>query len=220
MNEPAILVLHEVGDERGGAPWRRALESADWPGAVLAPDLPGHGGQPPPVGGSYERSDPALRALATLRGGALTAAPVVMGIGQSGWAATVLALSGRATGLVLIDGLGGPWQTPEQVILASRDLLRSVAADRAAVSPPVSDGLDPRLRHGVLPQSSRRLAERAAAAIVITTLVVESPQSALTSDESQDLVGHFVAPIDTVTVDARHPQLAADVVVAWWAQGR
>ncbi|MDQ1403301.1 MAG: hypothetical protein QOG03_1617, partial [Actinomycetota bacterium] len=50
LDELPVLVLHDVGDERGGEPWRQALGTAGWSGPVLAPDLPGHAGAPPPIG--------------------------------------------------------------------------------------------------------------------------------------------------------------------------
>ncbi len=106
-----LLVLHDLGAP-GGGEWTAAF--ADWPGRVLAPDLSGHNGAPPPVGGHYETGDAVYVALDVLR----AEAPhelVVVGVGHSGVAAQILALGGRAVGLVLIDGLGGPWLEPIEI---------------------------------------------------------------------------------------------------------
>ncbi|HVM07732.1 MAG TPA: alpha/beta hydrolase [Acidimicrobiales bacterium] len=104
-----ILVLHDLGVPDAGRPWRDALADASWNGPVLAPDLPGHGSTPVRDGGSYEHSDSLLSIIplyAELDPD--LPSPIVVGVGLHGWAAQVLALAGRASGVVLVDGLGGP----------------------------------------------------------------------------------------------------------------
>ena len=106
-----VLVLHDLGAS-GGGEWAAAF--ADWPGRVLAPDLPGHNGAPPPVGGQYETGDAVFVALEVLRAEDSDEL-VVVGVGHNGAAAQILALGGRAAGLVLVDGLGGPWLGPVEI---------------------------------------------------------------------------------------------------------
>ena len=65
----ALLFLHEVGDADGPRRWRALGPGGQhrWPGAVLVPDLPGHGVVPPEEGAYYAPGDVALvgvRALA------------------------------------------------------------------------------------------------------------------------------------------------------------
>lgn len=106
-----LLVLHDLGAP-GGGEWAAAF--ADWPGRVLAPDLPGHNGTPPPVGGQHATGDAVYVALDLLRDEP-SHELVVVGVGHNGAAAQILALGGRAAGLVLFDGLGGPWLEPDEI---------------------------------------------------------------------------------------------------------
>lgn len=220
----SVLVLHEPGDPDGGAPWRDALLGAGCAGAVLAPDLPGHGTTPAPVGGAYEPIDPALFVLPLLERGSVTSPPVVVGVGASGWAASLLALGGRSSALVLIDGLGGPWTDARGSVEASRRWLRAVAADRAATAlppPPAPGALDPRLAHSAPPQGNRALAERAARATTVPALLARSSRSPLSAIEVAELASCFGAGASTVEVADRSPAAVADVVVAWSsARGR
>jgi hypothetical protein len=209
----AILVLHDAGAADGGAPWGAALAAAGWPGAVHAPDLPGHGATPAPTDGAYELVDAALHVLplcATLE----DEAPVVLGVGANGWAAQLLAIGGRAAALVLVDGLGGPWLQPAQAIAEDRARLRAILDDPAAVAAPPPTGLDPRLVHGIGGQTSRDLAVRAAAAITVPTLVLSSPAAALPAVAQRDVCRHLP---DVEVVDLWDPGLAhvADEVVRW-----
>jgi pimeloyl-ACP methyl ester carboxylesterase len=212
----ALLVLHDIGDGAGGAPWRMAFDRAGWPGPVLAPDLPGHGGAPAPLDGVYELSDAALTAVRLFgEAGPGHEPPVVVGVGVNGWSAQVLALGNRAAGLVLVDGLNGPWADPATVIGSGRRWLRAIADDPAAVALAPTDGLDPRLRHGVAPHRDRRLAERAAAALPVPVLLVETAESPVTAADRDDIA----ARIQTVTVlelEARGPTAVAEHTVSWW----
>jgi pimeloyl-ACP methyl ester carboxylesterase len=212
VTSPPLLVLHEVGDPEGGAPWRSALTDAGWEGPVLAPDLPGHAGEPPPVDGNYELLDGAWLALKVLGGLDDGPKPVIVAVGTNGWAAQMLALGGRAAGVVLVDGLGGPWRSPAEWTADQRDWMRAVADDPAALaaSPPGAP-LDPRLRHGVVAMTSRSLAEEAAAAMPVPVLVIETPQS--TADGA--LLGHFPASTVVEHVVDRRPADVAPAVVRW-----
>jgi len=217
LDRPA-LVLHEIGDPGGGGPWRAALEDAGWRGVVLAPDLPGHGAEPPPVGGNYELMDPAYAAVRALgAAGRGDDRPVVIGVGTSGWSAHVLALGGRASGLVLVDGLGGPWADPRTVIAGGRDWLRAIADDPAAVAPPPPGTLDPRAGHGVPPHGSRRLVERAAAATPVPTLLVESAGSPLARSDVDAVAALFPGVAGVVEVARPAPAAVAAALVTAWA---
>ncbi len=212
-----IVVLHDAGDADGGVPWGAALVAAGWPGAVHAPDLPGHGATAAPTDGAYELVDAALHALpllSTLHGDL----PVVLGVGANGWAAQLLAIGGRAAALVLVDGLGGPWLEPAQAIATDRTRLRAILDDPAAVAGPPASGLDPRLVHGIGAQTSRDLAVRAAAAITVPTLVVSSPAGALADADRSDVLCHL-SDRTAVDVADRGPAGVA-VEVVRWAQER
>jgi pimeloyl-ACP methyl ester carboxylesterase len=214
----AVVVLHDIGDEAAGSPWRAALEAAGWPGEVVAPDLPGHGQTPAPVGGSYELADFAMWALPALASARETppepTLPVVVGVGVSGWAATIVALAGRASALVLVDGLGGPWADPAEVIAAGRDLLRALAEDADATAPAPARGLDPRLRHGLVRQTSSQVAKDAATAMPVPVIVIETPASTLTATERNDVLPHFASGSTLIEVSDRDPALVAKAIVS------
>lgn len=207
-----VLVLHDAGDEGAGAPWAAALGAAGWPGEVCAPDLPGHGTAPAPTDGAYELVDAAFAVLPALHHlGAVR--PVVIGVGANGWAAQVLALAGRASALVLVDGLGGPWRTPVESIADERERLRAIFDDPSAIAPAPEGVLDPRLRHGSDRQSGLGLARRAAATLAVPVLVLESPGSVV-GPARADLVRR-IAVVATADVPSPEPSDVSGVVVAW-----
>jgi hypothetical protein len=216
-----LLVLHAVGDPDGGAPWARAFGAADWPGSVHAPDLPGHAGREPPLGGAYHRTDPALvgaLVLAERPDNGQAAPAVVAGVGPSGWGAQLLALGGRAAALVLVDGIGGPWLPAPDAVAAERQWLRNLADDPDAIDPaPAGAPLDPRLRHGVPGQTDRGLALRAAGAIPVPVLVVETrppPRALLSPGEVDEMVAAFPAA-ELVRLEAASPEDVAHAVTEW-----
>lgn len=227
-----VLVLHDVGDESGGSAWLAAFESTGWPGPVLAPDLPGHAGRPAPVGGAYELADAAFFGARLLTDAGFVAAsvlgpapgrgpdgrrPVVVGAGVNGWSATLLALGDRAAGLVLVDGLNGPWNDdPVAAVEEGARWMRSVSNDPVAMAPAPPDGPDPRLRHGLPPHGDRRLAERAAAALTVPVLVIEGPASGLTPAESAALVERM-ASASIVPMASPTPLAVAEAAASWWA---
>ena len=214
----ALFVLHDVGDEEGGARWRTAFVEAGWAGPVQAPDLPGHGRAPAPVGGSYELTDPVLAVLPSVPADNPDL-PVVLGVGTNGWCASILALGGRASALVLVDGLGGPFRPPAEAMAAERARLRALADDPAALAPPPGGGADPRLRHGVSPLGSRSMAERAAAATAVPVLLVESPASPVGPEGRAAVAARYPAGAAVAEVDGPDPDVVAAAVVAW-AAGR
>ena len=216
-----ILVLHAPGDPHGGRDWSPALESAGWSGPVLAPDLPGHGDTPPPVGGNYELADAAFAALTLLVDSRrhdtapVQVPPVVVGVGAHGWAAQLLALGGRAAGLVLVDGLGAPWFDVAEGVRLDRTIMRAVADDPRALAPHPVGGTDPRLVHGPIPHGSRRLARHAAAATPTPTFLVESDGSATTATEAAELAALFPAGAELHRVPDGSPSAVAAAVLTW-----
>jgi pimeloyl-ACP methyl ester carboxylesterase len=211
----ALVVLHDVGDEAGGSPWRDAIEDAGWPGPVIAPDLPGHHGEPAPLDGAYDLVDAAWFTLRVLRAAGLATCPVIMGVGTSGWAAEIVALGERADALVLVDGLGGPWQSPTEWVSTQRNWIRAIADDPQAVTPASTDALDPRLRHRVPPMSGRSVAEKAAAELSVPVLVVQTPRSALGTVAAEELFAHFGPQASWRRIAERAPGLVAPAVIQW-----
>ncbi|HZU73807.1 MAG TPA: alpha/beta hydrolase [Acidimicrobiales bacterium] len=184
-----LLVIPDVTDPGAGRHWETALRSAGWAGPVMVADLPGHGRAAPPADGNYEMAE-VIAALRALHGAGDDPA-VVLGEKGSGWTAQVMALAGRTCGLVLVDGLGGPWLAPAEVIAGWRRWLRDLADDQDALGPAPPAGPDPRLAHRRPTQNSREQAERAAALVKVPTLVIETPASALTPSEAAELAGQF-----------------------------
>jgi len=172
-HEIPVLVLHDIGDEAGGGRWRAAFEQHAAHRRVLAPDLPGHGNEPPPVDGNYEIADAALFAVRVLHEQPDMPAPVVVGVGMHGWAALTLALGGRASGLVLVDALEVPTRTPQEWAAELAAWMRALADDPAAMAPPPERSqLDPRLRHRPLPMNGRELFDRGLATLRVPWLTI------------------------------------------------
>ena len=204
-----LLVLHDIGGP-GGGEWAEAFDG--WPGRVLTPDLPGHNGTPPPVGGQYDTGDAAYVALDLLR-----ADPpdrlLVVGIGHSGAVAQVLALGGRTVGLVLVDGLGGPWLDAADIDARQREMRRRVLSTPAAIADPAPGTTDARATM-VVGAHDRTFAVRQAEAMSVPVLVVETPSSP--TPDAADIAGHF-ADASLTRVDGRDPAGVASAVGAWWA---
>lgn len=216
MSAPALLVLHDVGDGGAGTPWREAFTATGWSGPLFAPDLPGHGSTPAPVGGAYELADAALALVPMLR--EISDPFIAVGVGANGWAAHLLALADRTCGLVLVDGLSGPWRDAGESIAEGRRLLRAVYDDPAATSPAPHQGLDPRLAHGVLTHGSRRFAERAAESTPVPALLLETPASPVDLDDARALAGRFRRGAQVLAVPDRLPATVAVAVLEWHAR--
>ena len=201
-----LVVLHDVGDERGGRPWRDAFVDAGWRGEVLAPDLPGHAGAPPPEGGQHEPGDSAYLVVPLLS--RLGRPAVIVGVGVNGWTAMLAGLAGKAVAVVLVDGTGAPWVTPTEAIHRQRDWLRTMAADPEAIAPsPAGAPLDPRLRHGLPAHGSRRLAFRAAACLPVPLFLLESPASGAPAADAEAL-GPVLRIADTAPATVARAVLA------------
>jgi len=207
-----VLVLHDLGAP-GGGEWAAAF--GDWPGRVQAPDLPGHNGAPPPVGGQYETGDAVFVALELLRA-ETSDELIVVGVGHNGAAAQILALGGRAAGLVLVDGLGGPWLGPVEIDTRAREVRRQILTTPAAMSEPALGAPDPRATM-VSGAADRAFAVRQAEAMPVPTLLIETPASA--TPDARDLAGHF-AQATLKRLDARGPGRTAHIVRSWWATNR
>ena len=122
---------------------------------------------------------------------------LVVGVGAGGRAAHLLALGGRSAALALVDGLTHRFADPAEVIASRMEWMRSrVAGDLPDV---------PRIE-------SRSFAERAAAAVGVPTLVVETAASQSTPEVVESVIGAF-PKATLVRVDDTDE--AAGRVVAW-----
>lgn len=204
-----LLVLHDIGGP-GGGEWAAAF--SEWPGRVLTPDLPGHNGTPPPVGGHYELGDAVYVALDLLRAEAPVEL-VIVGVGHNGAAAQILALGGRAAGLALVDGLGGPWLEAIEIDTRRRETYRRILATPAAMSEPPPGADDPRATM-VVGAANREFAIRQAEAMPVPVLLVETSSSP--TPDAGELVDHF-AHATLARLDARDPGRVAHIVQSWWA---
>jgi pimeloyl-ACP methyl ester carboxylesterase len=204
-----LLVLHDLG-AAGGAEWADAF--TDWPGRVTAPDLPGHDGAPPPVGGNHDTGDAVYVALGLLRADPADDL-VVVGVGHSGAAAQVLALGGRASGLVLVDGLGGPWLDADELDALQREVRRRILTTPDALAMPEPGAPDPRAAM-VVGAHDRDFAVRQAEAMPAPVLVVETDRSP--TPDADALTAHFSRATLHRAVD-RDPAPIADAVRSWWS---
>lgn len=196
-----ILILHEVGDLAGGAPWRDAFATGPWT-TVLAPDLPGHGSAPAPSGGNYGMSDPIYVATRLFADLGIDEVDVVVGSGVSGWSAQLLALAGRTKQLVLVDGLGDPFLSIDELLDRRMDRVRTIAdsLDPLADAPPSSHG-------------DRELAETAAAETSIPVLLVGTGTAANTALNDEFI--EVFPDASQVTMLRHDPHVLADIITTW-----
>ena len=214
-----LLVLHEYGDERAAAGWQplvdgwlarggepgaelaRGGEPGGEPGRALALDLPGHGHTPLPEGGKLVPSDLQLFAVRALRDAGVAEPPVVVGHGWGGFAAELLAAAGRAAAVVLVDGLGGPWVSQEELGLLNAQWLRGVFEDPAADSAPAG-GLDPLVRHGFVSVWEREFTEARRAAVTVPVLALETPRSPTPRAERDERLAAFGGEVECEEIAA------------------
>jgi pimeloyl-ACP methyl ester carboxylesterase len=208
-----LLFLHEIGDAEGARRWRPLVEG--WPGAVLVPDLPGHGGTPPEEGAYYAPGDAALFGVRALRAAGVASPPVAAGHGWGAFGAELLAAAGRASALVLVDGLGGPWVSWSDLMHVQHDWLHAVLADPAALAPPPPGELDPRLRHGFPSIWERSFTEARRNAITVPVLVLESPASTTPPDETAERIAAFGGEARGEAIAAVSPQAVLAALTAW-----
>lgn len=209
-----LLFLHEVGDPDGARRWQDL--AAGWSGTALVPDLPGHGVTPPEEGAYYAPGDAALFAVRVLRAAGLgEERPLVAGHGWGAFGAELLAAAGRASGLVLVDGLGGPWVSRSELMDVQHTWLRGVVADPPALAPPAPDGLDPRLRHGFPSIWERSFTDARRTAITAPVLALESPASTTPRDERADRVAAFGGAAQWEEIAEATPQAVLAALTAW-----
>jgi pimeloyl-ACP methyl ester carboxylesterase len=194
----ALLVIHDTGDPKAGSRWTTLVDA--WPGGALAPDLPGHGETPPPTGGHYKAGDAAIAAWRAAEQAGLTSGDVVvLGHGWGGFAAEVLAAAGRVSKLVLVDGLGPPWETVEDLVADRHRWLRGVFADPAALAQP-SAVPDPRLVHRYPSIWDRGFIVNLRGSITVPILAIETPGSP--TPDPHERLGDYSGPAMLVEVEA------------------
>jgi pimeloyl-ACP methyl ester carboxylesterase len=216
MSDQFLLVVHDAGDPEAGRRWQPLVDG--WPGPGLAPDLPGHGDTPPPIGASYAPGDAALVADRILRDARVDRPVVVVGHGWGAYAAELLASAGRVAAVVLVDGLGAPWATSEELVEEQHRWLQEVLADPAAMARPPERGLDRRLTHGFPTQWERGYTEARRASIKVPVVAVEAPASEWRADRLASFGGPTrrieVADIEPATVLAALTGQASAVFLA------
>jgi pimeloyl-ACP methyl ester carboxylesterase len=206
----ALLVVHDTGDPNAGSRWSALTDS--WPGDALAPDLPGHGGTPPPTGGHYKAGDAAIAAWRAAERAGITDGGdvVVLGHGWGGFAAEVLAAARRAARLVLVDGLGPPWCSVDELVADRHRWLRAVLADPVALAPPTT-APDPRLAYTYPSIWDRDFIARMRRAITVPVLVVETLES--TTPDPDERLADFTGPTRLVTIESADA-ITADLLQA------
>jgi pimeloyl-ACP methyl ester carboxylesterase len=198
----ALLVIHDAGDPKAGSRWAGLVDT--WPGDALAPDLPGHGETPPPTGGHYKAGDAAISAWRAAEQAGIAAEHVdvvVLGHGWGGFAAEVLAAAGRTSRLVLVDGLGPPWSSVDELVADRHRWLRDALADPAALAPPTSVP-DPRLAHGFPSIWDREFVSNLRRSIAVPVVAIETPASKTPSVERAERLDDYAGETTLVEVDS------------------
>jgi pimeloyl-ACP methyl ester carboxylesterase len=210
-----LLVIHDAGDPRAGARWAKLL--AAWHGPSLAPDLPGHGASPPPTGASYAPADAAFAADQALQQAGMAEGDlVVLGHRWGGFAAELLAAAGRASRLVLVDGLGPPWCTVDEVVADQHRWLREVLADRESLEPPARTP-DPRLQHGFWSVWERGFVADFRKSISVPVLAVETPASRTPAAERAERLADYTGRAEGVEAADTSASAVADALTgAGW----
>jgi pimeloyl-ACP methyl ester carboxylesterase len=210
-----LLVLHEIGQAGAGSAWQALLDA--WPGPSVAPDLPGHGGSDPPIGAKWVPSDLGLVAVQALAECRLTE-PVVIGHGWGGHAAEALAAAGRAAAIVLLDGLGPPWQSHDQLAEDTRRWLRGMLDD-PLVNESVESRPDPLVRHGFPSVWEAGYVAGLRGAIRVPVLALESPTSPTPPGERDERTAAFGGSSSWQPVAAATPDAVLAALVEqpdWW----
>lgn len=206
-----VLVLHALGDIEGGAPWVQALAAVGL--AATAPDLPGHGQAEASLDGSYTTGLILLAAARCLD--PEETAPVVVGVGASGWVALVLALAGRASAVAVVDGLGGPWRSAAEATADGVAWARRLISDPHQLGPVPAGVADPRLDHLPPPFSNERVARQALVALRVPLLVVSGPADPLAAEERSRLLAHARVPVTAALAPSARPDDFAPVLSDW-----
>lgn len=204
----AAFVLHDLGDESAGAPWR-AVAPEGW----LAPDLPGHGAAPAPRHGAYDPTGPL-----TLARWALAGAGLVVGVGENAHGALVLAAGAGCEAVAVVDGLWGPWPSADGSIDQTYADLRRLLDDGAAVASPPGTGLDPRTRHGYGIHVSAGFCQRFWGAVTCPVLAVETPGSPTPPAARAERLGWFGGPATLLELATGDPATVLDAIQGWNAR--
>jgi len=205
-----LLVIHDIGDARAGSAWQKLVDA--WPGDAIAPDLPGHAETPPPIGASYALPDAAVYGWRAAEEAGIVGADlevVVLGHASAGFAAELLAAGGRASKLVLVDGLGPPWLTLDEIAEGAQRFARELFNDPAALAPPTTVP-DPRLAHAFAPIWERSFIRDLRSSISVPVVAVETPASLTPTAERAERLKDYAGP--TELVDA--PTASADAVAS------
>lgn len=210
-----LLVIHDIGDPDAGAAWQDLV--AAWPGPALAPDLPGHSETPPPTGAAYALADAAIYAWRAAEDAGIAGGPgdgsdgvVVLGHASAGFAAELLAAGGRASKLILVDGLGPPWNTVDEVVADQHRFLREVLADPDALAPPTRVP-DPRLAHRFASVWEREFIRNLRSSITVPVVAIETPASP-TPDLAERLAD-YAGPAMLIDVESKDA-VTADLLQA------
>jgi hypothetical protein len=204
----SVVLLHDLGAEEAGGPWRAAAPS-DW----IIPDLPGHGVTPAPRHGAYDPLGPV-----TLARWALAAEPDpgrVVGIGQNAPGALILAAGAGCGAVAIVDGLWGPWQDAETAVDVMYADLRAIVADELAVAAPPAVGLDPRARHGYGVHASAPFVAKFWGAVACPVLAVETPASITPPADRAARAALFGGESTLIELDDVAPSVVVAAVLAW-----
>lgn len=178
-----LLVIAEAGGPSSAA-FTDAVASLSQTAVVFTP--------PEPL---TDLSDPVLDLVRHTE--APLAAGVVVGCGRAGWSAQLLALGGRAGALALVDGLPELFVTPEEAVALRLDRMRQLL-DGPPESPPHVSSMD--------------FAKRAAEAVAVPVLVIETPASRTPREVRKAVVPCFS---NVRVIEAGSAQEAARSVVEW-----
>ena len=203
----ALLVIHDAGDPRAGSRWNHLVDA--WPGPALAPDLPGHGETPPPTGGHYAPGDGAIAAWRGAEQAGVTGGDVVIvGHGSGAFDAEILAAAGRAARLAVVDGLGPPWRSVDELVADRHRWLREVFADPAALAPPTT-APDPRLAHGFPSIWDRNFIRNMRRSVTVPVVAVETPDSKTPPGERGERLADYRGPVTLLEVETADAVTAA-----------
>lgn len=220
----SMLVIADLVGEFGVTHWRRSVDAApaeDLPyrpgdrSTIEVAALPGHDEAPQPLGGEYDLVTAGYTMADRLADDPERVWDIIVGVGVSGWAASVAALGGHARRLVLIDGLGDPWLTTPERAERRRRRMRSIEADPAALAAHTGGGRDPRLAHGIEGLGSRRLAIRTGSATTVPTLIVTT--GGRTPDAG--VVAAYPSATERRAASAE-PAGLLPLIGEWWTSGQ
>ena len=232
---PLAIVLDDPAGPQPPGVWSDAFNAAGWTGEVHAATPAGWFGEAPIVGGNYDMADPIFHLIRSgLDAEKPLVASVVVGIGTAGWSATLWALAGRAQGLVLIDGSGGPWLSHQERNARALTNIRAQRDVALKLAPPVDqiDGgsrgvvdstdvidfhpTDPRRRIAPLPHGNRILGVEAAESLRtagVVTAIFERPSGAGASDANAEMAARLGGSV--LRTENRPEPLA--VLISEWA---